>query len=774
MRRNEQQPPVKAAARPSFRASLAAPGAKVVGLLLLGSFLMMLLFGLATAPKQYSLQVGMIARETITATKDVVDEITTRIRMQQAASEVEPTYHLEEGASEQVMQQLASVFAELSLARQSLSSVAVDQLLPGSTIPSDVMLQAQAAMTTIHLTEFQMATVLRSSQEAFDTMVEAVTTAVNNALNTTIREGQEAQSIQNILQFVGFRVDLSLVQNVLPAILHQVIKPNMTIEQAATALAREAAMDGVEPVMYLQGQNIIRAGERVSESQLAVLTTLGLLADHRIDFSIFGGASLMVLLAMGALTALLWLLSPTVFQSVKQMAVIMLVMLLTLGISLLVMTLIDVYLAPIAMASMLLTVLVGPSAGLAVTFPMALLVSTIPAGGNTSYTVEMVLLLVMGTLGSFFSVLFLRERPQRLRMLLCGVLVALIHGVVITALGLMTSVPFQNISVEMILATVSGVLSGILGLGLLPLMEALFNLATPSKLMELANPNQPLLRRLLLEAPGTYHHSIVVANLAEAAAEAIHANALLTRTGAYYHDIGKLKRPMYFKENQRGENPHDHTDPYVSAEIVTAHTTDGEQLADKHRLPREVRDIISQHHGDTPVMYFYHKALQMADGKPVDINKFRYKGPRPSTKEACIVMLADTTEAAVRSMHDPTPGKIRQFIVKLVRGKLEDGQLAYSNLTLQDLDAICDAFTTVLSGVFHERIEYQTVQTDRQLGQQSACTTEQHNTQPIPMPEQEKSYGEAVVQPDQDVPATEDDPQQEEQQEEQHADGCTE
>jgi len=246
--------------------------------------------------------------------------------------------------------------------------------------------------------------------------------------------------------------------------------------------------------------------------------------------------------------------------------------------------------------------------------------------------------------------------------------------------------------------------------GFQPVFEAAFNLATPSKLLELANPNQPLLRRLLMEAPGTYHHAIIVANLSEAAAEKIGANPLLARTGAYFHDIGKLKRPLYFKENQRGDNPHDHTDAYVSASIVTAHTSDGLALAQKHHLPPEIQRIIAEHHGDTPVMYFYHKALQQADGRPVDIKDFRYSGSRPSTKESAVVMLADTIEAAVRSMSDPTPQSIKRFIERLVRGKIEDGQLSNSPLSLQDIDGISEAFSSVLSGVFHERIEYPTVQ----------------------------------------------------------------
>jgi len=206
------------------------------------------------------------------------------------------------------------------------------------------------------------------------------------------------------------------------------------------------------------------------------------------------------------------------------------------------------------------------------------------------------------------------------------------------------------------------------------------------------------------------HHCMIVANLAEAAAERIGANPYLARTAGYYHDIGKLKRPQYFKENQIGENLHNSLDPYVSAAILTSHIKDGYQMALRERMPQEVADIILQHHGDTPVMFFYHKALQMSDGSPVDINEFRYDGPRPNSREAAIVMLADTIEAAVRSMPDPTPKAIDHFIERLVRGKLEDGQLSDSPITLRDIDDICSAFSGVLRGVFHERIEYPEVQ----------------------------------------------------------------
>lgn len=676
----------------------------------IGGLLLFLLFSAASAPERYSLKIGTISHQTITATKDVVDQITTEERRKAAANAVEPTYHLQEGATESVMSDLNALFTELRTVQQygltlrEEGQTAAD--LQYQTFEDSAIEYAQNLVTGMNLSRFQATTLLRTDTEDYDEMVSAVTMAVSNALNTTIREGQVNQSIQTILQIVGYKVEISLFQNIVQSVLRTCVKPNMVIEQEATDAARQKAMDAVEPVTYLQGQNIIREGERVTSNQLAMLRDLGLLEDNHYDFSIYGGAALLVGASLVILVLTLVLLAPEMLHDIRRMIVIMLVMVLTEGLSVLTVKLFHVYLAPMSLGAMLLTGLLGPQAGLAAATSLSLLISGLVAGSNTSFTAEMVHLLLTGLVGGVISVRFLKGRPQRMRVVLCGLLVAVSNVMMMLAIDLMTSSDTRGMMGNVWWSIGGALLSGVLAAGLQAVFETVFNLATPSKLLELANPNQPLLRRLLLEAPGTYHHSIIVANLSEAAAENIGANPLLARTGAYFHDIGKLKRPLYFKENQMGENPHDRTDPYVSAAIVTTHTRDGLQLAQKYRLPPEIQRIIAEHHGDTPVMYFYHKALQLADGKPVDIADFRYDGTRPATKEGAIVMLADTIEAAVRSMPDPTPQAIEKFIERLVRGKLEDGQLSKSPLTLRDIDGICEAFSTVLNGVFHERIEY--------------------------------------------------------------------
>ena len=680
---------------------------------LLGGLALFGMFSLASAPQRYSLSVGSISHHTITATKDVVDEITTAERRTAAANAVEPTYHLKEGASEEVMSSLAKLFDELRTVQQyglTLRGEGVTaEEWSNHTFEEGELEYAQSLVKTITLNRYQTITLLRSETTDYDDMVSNVTLAVKNTLNTTIREGQVNQSIQTILQIVGYKVEISLYQNIVPTVLRTCVQPNMVIEEEATAEARQKAMDAVEPVTYLQGQNIVREGERVSANQIAMLTSLGLLENDNYDYTIYLGAAMLVAAVMVTLLLLLRLLSPELLHDARRLAVIMLVMVVNEGVAALMVKLVNVYLAPVAMGSMLLTGLLGAPAGIAGTFSMAIMVSGLAAASNTAFSTQMVLLLLCGIIGGIVSVLFLRVKPQRFRMVLCGLIVAVVNVAMIAATGLMTSNDLHTVLYNAAWSIGGGILSALLAAGIQPVFEAAFNLATPSKLLELANPNHPLLRRLLIEAPGTYHHSIIVANLAEAAAEKIGANPYLARTAAYFHDVGKLKRPMYFKENQMGDNPHDRTDPYVSAAILTTHTRDGVQLAQKYHLPPEIQRIILEHHGDTPVMYFYHKALQQSDGKPVDIADFRYDGPRPCTKESAVIMLADTIEAAVRSMPDPTPQAIERFIEKLVRGKLEDGQLSNSPLTLKDIDGICEAFATVLNGVFHERIEYPNV-----------------------------------------------------------------
>ena len=760
-----QQAESKQNQKHSFRNWLHSPSSICV-LMIFGAFLFVIaVFFCVCTPKKYDLRVGAISHVTVDASKDIVDEVTTEEKRNAAAETVEPTYHFQQGVKEEVLSSLDSAFQELRTIQQYGLTLRSGEDHKGRSLRAfseEEIAYALTLVDTLDLNRNQLTTLLRIDTNSFEEMVSTVTVAVENSLNTTIREGQVSQSIMTIQQIVGYKLDVSLTQNIVPTVLRTCIKPNMIIDQDATEEARQKAREAVEPVIYLQGQNIIREGDRITNSHVEMLRNLGMLNDNHYDYSVYGGALILTLLAMVSLLMMLRLLMKDVLSDIRKLSVILIILVLCFGFASLATLLPSLYIIPIALGTILGTVLIGYRAGLVLTVPLALLFSGITTVSNSTTFYDVVLIMVNTLSGGVATVWFLKGRPQRVRVLVSGLIAAVFSLVMIVGIKLLTSAETLDMIHTGIWALAGALLSGVLAVALQPVFEALFHLATPSRLLEITNPSQPLMKRLMLEAPGTYHHSIIVANLAESAADKIGANPFLARAGAYYHDIGKLKRPGYFSENVRGGNPHENTDPYVSAAILTAHTRDGALIAQKEHLPPEVQDIILQHHGVTPVMFFYHKALQMADGNHVDINDFRYAGPKPQTKEASIVMLADTIEAAVRSMKDPTPKGIDQFIERLIRGKLEDGQLSDCQLSLSDIDQICSSFSDILKGVYHERIEYPkvdkfTVKNESKPAPQGTAPDE--NPKPAAsvqteMPPNTESIGPAEPQQDPDSTAT--------------------
>jgi cyclic-di-AMP phosphodiesterase PgpH len=353
---------------------------------------------------------------------------------------------------------------------------------------------------------------------------------------------------------------------------------------------------------------------------------------------------------------------------------------------------------PVFIAPLLISLLLDTGLAIVVNFIIASLVY-IFAGSQTG-------ILYMGLISGTFAAFTVSKAKQRSKLSASGLLVGALNVFVIVSVGIINRTDIRPLVNNSITVFVNGIISIILTIGLLPFFESTFNVITPVKLLELANPNQPLLRKLLLEAPGTYHHSLMVGNLAEVAAELIGANTLLARVGAYYHDIGKLKRPGFFKENQMTENPHDKMTPNLSTLVITSHTGDGLSMAAQYKIPPAVKDIIVQHHGTTLVAYFYHKAKKLEKDGVVKLEDFRYEGPKPASREAALVMLADSVEAAVRSMPEKTEGKIEGLVRKIIKDKLDDGQLEGCSLTLKDLDSIARGFMQVFGGLFHQRENY--------------------------------------------------------------------
>ena len=321
------------------------------------------------------------------------------------------------------------------------------------------------------------------------------------------------------------------------------------------------------------------------------------------------------------------------------------------------------------------------------------------------------LVALFGALIAIYSVSQVNRRSDLTR---AGFYVAALNTVTIIGLFLYTGTLrfeyelLREFSVSILAGITNGLFSAIMAIGLLPYLESGFWLTTSVTLLELANPNHPLLKKLLMEAPGTYHHSLVVANLAEAAAEAIGADPLLARVGSFYHDVGKVKRPYFFIENQLGENPHEKISPNLSTLIITSHIKDGTELAKKEKLPQVIQDIIAQHHGNSLVSYFFHQAsekCQDSKDSPCEDN-FRYEAPLPESKEAAIILLADSVEAAARAMPKPISGRIESVVRKIVKDKLNDGQFDRCDITFKELDIISSAFVKILSGIYHNRIEY--------------------------------------------------------------------
>lgn len=478
------------------------------------------------------------------------------------------------------------------------------------------------------------------------------------------------------------------------------VRPTMEVDAARTAELRAAAANMVMPVRtrIQRGESILRKGDVVSPAHLQVLAVVGIYPP-RVTWVGLGGLVLVVGLLLALTGAYLWQFQREIWAHDLQVILWSLIVVGTVGLAqVLGVPRFSNFLAPTAAGSMLLAILLRPRLALFSTAVLAVLV-----GLTAGRELAPVLVAFAGGLVGVFAT---RQIQRRADFGAAGFRVGLANVLAVVGAGMVDGVTeVRELATHAAYALGNGVLSAVVTIGVLPFLETLFGVLTPIKLLELANPAHPLLRRLQLEAPGTYHHSIMVGNLAEAAAEAIGADALLVRVGTYYHDVGKLRRPAFFVENQVGiENPHERMAPSLSALTVSAHVRDGLELAREYGLPRPIADFIPQHHGTSVLTYFYHQARERGDA--LDEAAFRYEGPKPQTPETAIVMLADAVEATVRSLSRPTPDRLEEVVRRLIRERLEDGQLDECALTFRDLDRIAQAFVRILAGMLHPRLEY--------------------------------------------------------------------
>lgn len=507
----------------------------------------------------------------------------------------------------------------------------------------------------------------------------------------------------------------------------KVTRPTLTVDEETTEKLRAVARTVMKKdvIRYKANQKIVGAGEIVDEKVYQVLAEYGLINSSN-TWKSASGIALIVLIGIGTIWIYLLQYRRDILPLFNRVVLIGLTMFLVLAIGRGVISLnlggpefnsLSGVLIPVAWATMTIAILIGVDVALLVAVVLAIFVAIlVDPTLSTSFGLQTGIVALFGGFVGVYSVSHLSQRSDLAR---AGLFVSAVNVLMVSAIALTTGMRLSVWLGGLILGTVNGVASSFLTVGALHWFESGFKITSSVRLLELSNPNRPLLKRLLMEAPGTYHHSILVGNLAEAAAEAVYADATLVRVGSMYHDIGKLKRPYFFIENQfTQDNPHDKIAPTLSSLIITSHVKDGLELAKENKLPQQIQDIISQHHGDGLVSFFYRKALEENDEVPEE--SFHYEGPKPQTKEAALVALADNVEAAVRSMKQPTPGRVEGLVRKIVKDKLNDGQLDQCDLTFQDLDRIAIAFVRVLSGIFHSRVEYPELPAIRENGNGAA------------------------------------------------------
>ncbi|MBN1810552.1 MAG: HDIG domain-containing protein [Anaerolineae bacterium] len=556
-----------------------------------------------------------------------------------------------------------------------------------------------------HLSAETLNNLLDLSDDGWDRVEHETLRVIGVAMRLEIREHRLPEVLEEIPDLVSLDLSDGEVA-VTVALVRSFLVPNSFYDPEATEDARQQARESVGAVLrtFEADQVIVRAGEIVEPLDIEVMDQLGL-RQPQTRWTDFVGAILLALLG----TALVFLYlarfrSGVLWSGQQLLLLVLLVSLFALGEWLMVPGG-DIlrYLSPAPAMAMLVVATLGPHAGVAA----ALFLGCV-AGAIAGNSLEVVTYTVVGGIVAALTL----GRVERIGALFrAGGFVSLALALVVLVFRLPQGVDVLRtgeLLVTVLAGIGNGMLSASLALGGLFLIGPLFDIATTLRLIELSRPDNPLLQRLLREAPATYHHSLMVASLAEQAAERIGADTLLTRVGAYYHDVGKITRPYFFAENQvEGVNPHDRLDPRTSAEVIVSHVKDGIVMGRRSRLPRRVRDFIPEHHGTTWVSFLYDKAVQLAgDATAVDADDFRHQGPKPQSKETALVMLADGCEAAVRAIRPTSAEEVAEIVSRVFSDRVSDGQLGECDLTLYDLEVAREAFISALKGVFHPRIQY--------------------------------------------------------------------
>ena len=670
----------------------------------------------------YDLERFERAKQTIRSPITIENELETERKIRETDQSVEDRYSISEEISEERLKYIEEIFDAISTIENETES---PQQKIDAKLDDDEDLIADNAVTDLDKIE-QLNEILSEeiSESIDDThllkLLRMSSTdrmeaqkLLENAVAEVLSEGVRTENLQSAIGNVNQAIKFSDVpesnKEVLVAIAKFSIVENSFFDMEKTIEARKSAASNVEPSIIHAGDIIVTEGQVITNEIYEELKLAGLLDQERHVYPIVG-LSLLILLIISVIAYEMDRLSRR--QSLDGRTVISIVI-----ISMIVVSLMKIvsfytdhlnqlfYVVPVATGVLLVKQLVNERLAIVLAMLFSLLGGIIFNGNIPgSLNVEAGVFFLFSQLA---AIIFLKNVKDRLSIVRAGIGMALTNLAIVAIFVLFSFEKYAFIDLFFIssYALVSALLSAVLTIGLLPFFETSLGILSDIKLLSLSSPNHPLLRKLLVEAPGTYHHSIMVANLSETACEAVGANGLLARVGAYYHDIGKTVRPHYFIENQIAiKNPHDLLDPKKSAKIIISHPYDGAKMLEKQRLPKEIIDIAKQHHGTTLLKYFYIKAKE--SDPTVKETDFRYPGPKPQTIEAAIISICDSVEAAVRSLKEPTETKIEEIVASIINDRLTDGQLEECPITLKQLKDIQAAICETLKGIFHSRIQY--------------------------------------------------------------------
>ena len=651
-------------------------------------------------PQFVDIEVGKISRETIISPITKIDDTATKIAKDRAANSVAPQYTKNEELTNSQIEKIDLVFADAR------------RIIGEKTLKEPEKIKSLKDAITQELPEEFYIKLVRTSLSELTDLRLTTRDIVSNILAEGVRSQELAAKKDQVDSMLVTSSLSSNVRYLAREITRYFLIPNELYDQKKTESLREAAKDSVESIPINKGQVLVSSGEVVTDDQFRKLKEIGLIQEQT-NVSPYLGLLLLVLLVVSILRFYVQRFHPNIHADNSQLMLLISVMLLTLT-GMKIVTLGQNlewstvgFLAPVALGTMLITLLLNSKLSLAASLLFCLSASMFFKGDNQFlFDFRFGLIALISGIISTFALDGVKRRSAVLK---AGVLTSLVSMIAILALYTLWPAErdWTQLFQSLLFGLIGGIFSAVLTIGFLPYFETMFGILSPLRLLELSNPNHPLLKDLLYKAPGTYHHSIIVGNLAEAAAESIGADGFLARVGAYYHDVGKLKRPQFFIENQiHRDNPHDKISPNLSKTIILSHPKDGVGMLKAHRIPKAIQDIAAQHHGTTLLKFFYYRAMEQSNGTQVLEADYRYPGPKAQFKEAAIVGIADCVEAAVRSISKPTPSRIENMISKIIRDRLEDGQFHECDLTFKECNSIAKAMAATLQGIFHSRIEY--------------------------------------------------------------------